>query len=104
MVIRCNGQGAHEKRADASALIGVPDNEGHLGDRRVGLVANEARVGYDGTVETVGHHPDEVVGVVDLEQVSHQRLGGVSRGLEAAVQRLAGELDGAVRGALIVAG
>ncbi len=71
---------------------------------RIALVAHEAGVGDDGTVETVGHHPDEVVRVVDLEQVSHQRLGGVSRGLEAAVQRLAGELDGAVRGAFVVAG
>ena len=71
---------------------------------RVGLVAHEPRVGHHGPVGPVGHHPDEVVDVVDLEQVAHQRLRRRPGGLEAAVQRLAGELDGAVGGALAVAG
>ena len=72
MVSRRNGESAHEKRADTPSLIGVTDDEGDLGDRRVALIAHKARVGHNGSVETIGHHPDEVVDVVDLEQVPHQ--------------------------------
>jgi hypothetical protein len=54
MVSRCNRESAHEKRADTLALVGVSDDEGDLGDRRVALIAHKARVSHYWSVGSVG--------------------------------------------------
>src|ERR1700755_2966302 len=104
MVVRRDCEGAHQECANPPTLVVVTDDERYLGQRWVILVAYEARVGNDGCIGPVGHHPDEMVDIVDLEEVPHQRVSWILWGLEPAVQRLAGELDGPVRRAFAVAG
>lgn len=55
-------------------------------------------------VDAVGHDPHEVVDVVDLRQIVHQCWAGDSGCHKSPVQRLVGEVDVTVHGALTVAG
>ena len=72
---RRDGQRLHQEDADTAALVVVADDERHLGDGRIGLVAHETGVGHHRARRSPSvMHPDEVVDVVDLEQVGHQRL------------------------------
>ncbi len=77
-----------------SCLIRVGSRERDLGDRRIGFIRTK-RVGYG---VAIGHHPDEVVDVVDFHfEVVHQRRTGNTSRHEPSIQRLAGELDVSVR-------
>src|ERR1700751_78238 len=72
--------GGHGKRGDQegtdpAALVGVGDGERDLGDGGIVIVSNEAGVGNRVAV-LLGHHPHEVVDIVDLGQVLHQRRAG----------------------------
>ena len=96
--------GVHQQAADAATLIVVGDDKRHLGDTRVVDVADEARVGHHRFVPRVDENPDEVVDVVDLEQIVHQRGTRSTRRHEAPVERLVGEFHRLVVGAFAVAG
>ncbi len=85
-------------------LVVVADDEGDLRDGWIGLVAHEPGVGHHGPLDAVGQHPHEVMDVVDLEEVAHQRGGRWAHRLESAVQGVAGELDRPVHDARVVAG
>ena len=65
--LRRNRKRTKQQRADATVLVGVCDGEHDLGRGGVVDIADEAGVGDDRPVGTVGEDPDEVVDIVDLE-------------------------------------